>query len=88
MDSKIVYTKDDQIITVSQKFIYCSSVYRIWKRGAYLMDEKRYASTTPLNIKKSQKSLKKNGYIIQRFFELESAPEEYLINKGYKLKKL
>jgi hypothetical protein len=56
----------------------------MWRRGASLIDEKYYTSNKPLNIKKIPKLLKKKDYVIQRFINLEGAPEEYLINEGYK----
>lgn len=86
MNSPKVYIKDRSEIVVSPKFVYCVSTYKIWKQGACLMDEKYYASKQPLNLKKIPTILKKKGYTIQRFIELESAPEEYLIDKGYKQK--
>lgn len=53
-----------------------------------MIEEKRYASNTPLDLKKLSETVQKPGYSIQRFVELESAPEEYLKLKGYKLKKV
>ena len=53
-----------------------------------MIEEKRYASNTPLDLKKLSETVQKLGYSIQRFVELESAPEEYLKLKGYKLKKV
>lgn len=86
MSSQRIYVKDKQEVRVYHKFIYCSSVYKIWKQGACLLDEKHYVSTKPLNLKKIPKVSKKKDYTIQRFIQLESAPEDYLITKGYKLK--
>lgn len=53
-----------------------------------MIEEKHYASSTPLDLKKLSETVQKPGYSIQRFTELESAPEEYLKSKGYKLKKV
>lgn len=86
--ARIVYIKDKQEVYVSPRFVYHSSVYRVWKYGAGLLDDKYYVSTSPLNMKKVPLVVKKRGYTIRRFIELESAPEEYLITKGYKLKKV
>lgn len=86
MNSPKVYIKDRNEIVASPKFVYCVSTYKFWKQGACLMDEKYYASQQPLDLKKIPTILKKKGYTIQRFIELESAPEEYLIDKGYKQK--
>ena len=87
MSSPTIYVKNNQEVSVSPKFVYCSSVYKIWKRGASLLEE-YYASNTPLILSKSNRKITKKGYIIQRFLDLESAPADYLINNGYKLKKL
>lgn len=81
---QVIYTKDNQQVVVYPKFIYCITVYRIWKRGACLLDEKNYVSAKPLNLKDIPSKCKKKGYTIQRFIELKGAPEDYLITKGYK----
>lgn len=88
MTSLIVYSKGDQTLRVSKKFVYNESVYKIWNTGAILLKETYYVSNNPINLKRIQKNINKSGYRIQRFIELESAPEEYLINKGYKRKKV
>ena len=84
--SRKIYEKDNQEVNVYRKFIYCSSVYKLWKQGACILDEKHYVCSKPLNLKKIPKIIKKKGYTIQRYIQLESAPEDYLIKKGYKLK--
>lgn len=81
-----IYVKNNQEVKVSPKFVYCSSVYKIWNRGAGLLDETYYISSKPLNLKKIPTKLRQKGYTIQRYIQLESAPENYLITKGYKLK--
>ena len=80
-----IYVKNNKYVQVSPKFRYCSSIYKIWKKGAYLITEKFYISTTPIKLKNIVNNYKKKNYQIHRFIELESAPEEYLINQGYKL---
>ena len=68
------------------KFIYCSSVYQIWGWGAALMEEKYYASDRPITLKKKNLiSVKRKNYSLRRFFELQFAPEEWLLQQGYKL---
>lgn len=84
----IAYVKDKQIVKIAPKFIYHCSVYKCWSKGAALLSEKYYATKHPLNLKKIPSILKKKNFTIQRFLELESAPEEYLIAKGYKQKEL
>lgn len=80
-----IYVKDGHTVTVSPKYVYHSSVHKIWKWGACFIGEQYYASPKPLNIKKIQTKIKKKEYTIQRFIELESAPEQYLLKNGYKL---
>lgn len=83
-----IYVKNEKEIQVSPKFVYQSCIYKLWKGGACIIEEKCYVSNTPIDLNKLQTIVQKPGYSIQRFIELESAPEEYLISKGYKLKKV
>lgn len=80
-----VYEKDKKRIIVNNKFIYCSSVYMLWKGGASLIEEKYYSSNKPISLKKKDIQSKKKGYTLFRFFELEYAPENYLINNSFKI---
>jgi len=79
------YEKDQDIVYVHDKFIYQDEIYLIWSWGASLLDEKSYSSDKPISLKKKDRKLKKKNYIIYRFFTLKFAPEEYLINNGYKI---
>lgn len=88
MSSQTVFVKGDHELRVSQRFVYSIDVYRIWKKGACLLSSKYYASPKPLDSKKIPTIVRKKGYVIQRFIELDGAPKNYLINKGYKLKKV
>lgn len=83
--SQIAYEKDKNIVYVNHKFVYHSEIYLIWSWGASLLDEKYYSSNKPITLKKKNQKLKKKNYIIYRFLTLEFAPEEYLINNGYKI---
>lgn len=80
-----IYEKNKLIVYTADKFIYHSSIYRIWGWGASLVEEKYYASTKPIKLKKNQLHCKKNKYSLHRFFELKGAPEDYLINNGFKI---
>jgi len=80
-----LYEKNNQRIVVNDKFIYCDSIYMIWKNGASLIEEKYYSSDKPISLKKKDLKKKKEGYILFRFFELKYAPENYLINNGFKI---
>ena len=80
------YEKDKQIVYTHDKFIYCSSVYQLWGWGAALMEEQYYASDRPITLKKKNLiSVKKKNSSFRRFFELQFAPEEWLLQHGYKL---
>ena len=83
-----IYVKNNQEVVTSPKFIYNITVYKIWNRGAILLEEKHCANTEPLKLKEIPMVLRKENYLIQRYIELVSAPEDYLITKGYKLKKV
>lgn len=80
-----IYEKGKEQVVVNDKFIYCSSVYIIWKKGASLLEEKYYTSDEPIKLKKKDLKLKKKNYILYRYFDLEFAPEEWLQINGYKL---
>lgn len=84
--SQKTYEKDKQIVYAHDKFVYCSSVYQIWSWGAALIEEKYYSSSKPIVLKKNQLVNKKKTYSLHRFFDLQFAPEEYLINNGFKIK--
>lgn len=83
----MIYENKNHRVTVNDKFIYCSSVYMLWKGGAALVEEQYYASNKPIIIKKEKLKKKTKKYTLYRSFDLEFAPEEYLINNGYKLVK-
>lgn len=76
-----IYEKNKQRVTANDKFIYCSSIYMLWKGGASLVEEKYYSSDKPIIVKDIKS--KKKGYTLFRFFELEYAPEYYLIQNGW-----
>lgn len=86
MTLRKIYEKDRQIVYTHNKFIYCSSVYQMWGWGAALVDEKYYTSDKPITFKKKNLiSVKRKNYSLHRFFELQFAPEEWLLQQGYKL---
>lgn len=81
----MIYEKNNQRVIVNDKFIYCDAIYMFWKGGASLVEEKYYSSDKPISLKKKDLKKKKKEYTLFRFFELEYAPEKYLINNGYKI---
>lgn len=80
-----VYEKNNIAVKVHTKFIYHSEIYKLWKGGASLLEDKYYSSSNPIKLKKKDLKSKRKDYILYRFFNLEFAPEEYLINNGYKI---
>lgn len=82
----MIYEKKNEYVQVKDKFIYCSSVYKLSKRKAELIEEKYYSSTVPIKLKKKDLVLKKKEYILYRFFDLIAAPLEYLLNNNYHAK--
>lgn len=83
MTSLKIYEKNNKWVCTYDKFVYIDTIYLIWKCGASLIKETYYASETPINPKK--KIVRKRNCIIQRFFDLKFAPENYLINNGFKI---
>lgn len=80
------YEKDKQIVYTHDKFIYYSTVYQIWGWGAALVDEKYYSSNKPIVLKKKNFIfVKRKNYSLHRFFELQFAPEDFLIENGFKI---
>lgn len=85
MHKPCLYEKNDHRVVVNDKFIYCCTVYMIWKNGASLVEEKYYSSNKPISLKKKDKKKVMKNYILQTFLDLEFAPENYLINNDYKI---
>ena len=83
--SQKIYEKDQIAIKVHDKFIYLCEVYKFWDNGFALEDSKYYASNKPPVLKKKDLILKKKEYSLRRFFDLEFAPEDWLLQQGYKL---
>ena len=80
-----IYEKNNIAVRTHDKFIYSSVIYKLWSGGASLVEEKYYSSDKPIIIKKKDLKVKKKRYILYRFFNLEYAPEEYLIRNGYEI---
>lgn len=81
----LIYEKNNIAIRAHDSFVYHSTVYKLWKGGASLVEEKYYCSPKPLKIKKSDKYKKFKDYKLVRWLELEWAPEYWLEKNGYKL---
>lgn len=80
----MIYSKNDEYIQVKDKFIYCSSIYKIYKKRVELISETYYALNKIIKLKKKDFYLKKKDYILYRFIDLVGAPLEYLLNNNYK----
>ena len=50
----ILYEKEGQIVQVNDKFIYEDSIYQVFKGGIALYEEKYYASSKPIKLKKKE----------------------------------
>ena len=83
--SAVLYAKDGDIVQVNDKFIYESSIYKVFKGGIALWEEKYNASDKPIKLKKKDLNnrKKKDSEYLVRFFTLEFAPEKWLINNNY-----
>jgi hypothetical protein len=68
---------------IANKFIYCCETYKIWPKGACLIDTKYYKTNKPLDLKKIPTVLKRKNYNLNRFINLVAAPEEYLVINNY-----
>lgn len=86
MNGQKIYVKNREEIFVFPKFVYCSTIYKMWRFGASLLNEQYYTCDRPLDLNKITSKIKKKDYVIQKFIKLEGAPENYLINNGYRLK--
>lgn len=85
--SVAIYEKDGQIVQTHSSFIYEDSIYKVFKGGVSLFEEKQYSTNKPLKLKKKDfinRKKKADEYFI-RFLTMEFAPESYLIKEGYTL---
>lgn len=81
-----IYIKQGEEVIVNPKYVYRVTIYKIWKLGFSLLNEKTYTCCNPIDLKNLANTLKKKDYSIQRSIILEGAPESYLTKHGYKLK--
>lgn len=60
---------------MKDKFIYCVSIYVLWKDGASLLEEKYISTIKP--IKKLKKSkIKHKNYNLVQFLDLIYSPDD------------
>lgn len=79
------YEKNGQEIGVHDTFVYCSEIYKLWKGGACLLEERYYSSPKLIKLSKKDKTKKFKDYILRRCWDLILAPEEYLLKNKFKL---
>ena len=70
-----IYLKNDEVVGVSDKFIYHVEIYAALKNGIALYEEKWYASSTRLKFKKN--ILKRKTDKVIRLVTLDYAPQSY-----------
>ena len=80
----MVLTKDGSNVVVHDKFIYSDEIYYKFKEGISIYSTTHYVSDKPIKVKKKDLLSKrtKDGYFV-RFFNLEFAPLNWLIENGY-----
>lgn len=73
-----------ETVGINDKFIYSDDIYYKFKEGISLYKTTYYSSDKPIKLKKKNYIGKytKDGYFI-RFFNLEFAPLNWLIENGY-----
>lgn len=80
----MVFKKKDQLVDEANQFLYLEEIYLCYPTKFELFRSKRYASKVPINKKNSQAYSESHGCYVQRYWELEAAPREYLISEGFK----
>lgn len=81
----MLLVKDKDVVGINDCFIYSDEIYYKFKEGISLYKTTYYKSSKPIKIKKKDYLSKKkgNGYFV-RFFTLEFAPLNWLLDNGYK----
>lgn len=83
--SAVLYEKNGEIVQANDKFIYEDSIYKVFKGGISLWEEKYYSTNKPLKLKKKDftNRKKKDTEYLVRYLTLEFAPEKWLIENNY-----
>lgn len=78
--------KNDLFVRVHDKFVYHIDVYLCWKNGCTLYNEHDITTDKPIKITKKLlcNKTKKDKLWFVRYIDLLGAPENYLINNGFR----
>lgn len=80
----MVFKKKDQLVDEADQFLYLEEIYLCYPTRVELFRSKHYTSKIPINRKNTHAYSESHGCYIQRYWELEAAPLEYLISEGFK----
>ena len=81
----MVFRKKDQLVDEADQFLYLEEIYLCYSTRFELFRSKHYISKVPINKKNARAYSESHGCYVQRYWELEAAPREYLISEGFKL---
>lgn len=81
-----IYCKQGAEVTVSSRFLYLEEIYLSNKSHWALYKSQKYKSKVPIKCENTIRYSEKHSCCIHRYWELLSAPEEFLIKNGFKLK--
>lgn len=83
----MTYEKKGKELEVARNFIYSEEVFLNYPGRWELFRSQKYSSKVPVFRKKcSQVYSESHGCFIKRYWELIAAPEQYLIEQGFKPK--
>lgn len=86
-----LYTKDGVFVKISNGFVYSEEIYKRTPTSFMLIRRQLYTSSQPIIRSKDEIANEDYRYnpeskvAVIRYWELEEAPEEYLIKNNYKL---
>lgn len=81
----MIFKKKDQLVDEADQFLYLEEIYLCYPTRFELFRSKHYTSKVSINKKNTQAYSESHGCYVQRYWELEAAPREYLISEGFKL---
>lgn len=73
-----VHSTSETIISVSSKFIYEVSVYRLYKGWTEFVGNKYYSSKSEIRIRSSTIYTKKKDFIVMKSIDLIGAPLSFI----------
>lgn len=79
-----IFEKNNEKVIVSDNFLYCITIYRFCKGRAEMLEEIYYSTKEPIKINKKDLKKKTKDYNLFKFVDLVKAPQEYLLNNGFK----